>query len=175
MINQELLTIRPAADPVLFDRFAEMMAATDPWKTLGMDGVACRAGFEGGFEGGCKEIHVAYWKDEPAGLVILQVCGTFNGYIQTLFVAEAFRGRGFGKRLLEFCEERVYRVSPNIFICVSTFNIRALRLYEAVGFTVVGELKDFLKPGFDEWLLRKTIGPRLGFEPASYGPTNETT
>jgi [ribosomal protein S18]-alanine N-acetyltransferase len=161
MNDQEPFTIRPTADPVLFDRFAGMMAATDPWKTLGMDGVACRAGFEGP----CKEIFVARYKDEPAGLVILQVCGTFNGYIQTLFVPETFRGKGFGKQLLEFGEHRIYRTSPNVFICVSTFNTQALRLYEAVGFSIVGVLKDFLKQGFDEWLLRKTIGPKLGYVP----------
>jgi [ribosomal protein S18]-alanine N-acetyltransferase len=171
MSDQEPFTIQLTADPVVFDRFAEMMAATDPWKTLGMDGVACRAGFEGP----CKGVFVARCGDEPAGLVILQVCGSFNGYIQTLFVPEAFRCRGFGKQLLEFCEKRIYRTSPNVFICVSTFNIRALQLYQAVGFTVVGVLKDFLKPGFDEWLLRKTIGPKLGFVPTRYVPPNETT
>jgi ribosomal protein S18 acetylase RimI-like enzyme len=143
---------------------AELMAASDPWVTLEMDGTACRASFQGQ----SKEVFVACWKGEPVGLAILQVCGSFNGYIQTLFVPEAFRGRGFGKRLLEFCEDRIHRVSPNVFICVSTFNTRALSLYQELGFAVVGVLKDFLKPGFDEWLLRKTIGPKLG-----YRPTNE--
>jgi len=165
MSDQAPTTIRLTADPVLFDRFAEMMAATDPWKTLGMDVAGCRASFDGP----CKEIYVAICKDEPAGLVILQVCGTFNGYIQTLFVPETWRGKGFGKQLLEFSENRIYRTSPNVFICVSTFNTRALHLYQAVGFKLVGLLKDFLKAGFDEWLLRKNIGPKIG-----YVPTNET-
>jgi ribosomal-protein-alanine N-acetyltransferase len=163
MSDHEPATVRLTADPILFDRFAEMMAAADPWKTLGMDMAACRAGFDGP----SKEIFVARCKDEPAGLLILQVCGTFNGYIQTLFVPEAFRGKGLGKQLLEFCEDRIYRTSPNIFICVSTFNTRALRLYQAAGFNLAGVLKDFLKPGFDEWLLRKTIGPKLGYVPAN--------
>jgi ribosomal-protein-alanine N-acetyltransferase len=165
MSDHEPATIRLTADPGLFDRFAGMMAATDPWKTLGMDAAACRASCDGT----CKEIYVAHCKDEPVGLVVLQVCGTFNGYIQTLFVSEAFRGKGFGKQLLEFSENRIYRTSPNIFICVSTFNTRALHLYQELGFDRVGLLRDFLKQGFDEWLLRKTIGPKLG-----YLPTNET-
>jgi ribosomal protein S18 acetylase RimI-like enzyme len=163
MTDQQPTTIRLTADAVLFDTFAEMMAATDPWKTLGMDVAACRAGFEGP----CKETFVARFKDEPAGLVTLQVCGTFNGYIQTLFVPETFRGKGFGKQLLEFSEDRIYRTSPNIFICVSTFNTRALHLYQAMGFNLTGVLKDFLKPGFDELLLRKTTGPKLGYVPAN--------
>jgi ribosomal-protein-alanine N-acetyltransferase len=175
MTHHEPFTIHPTTDPVVFDAMAEMMAAFDPWKILGMDAAACRASFEGG----CKEVFVARWNGVPAGLAILQVCGSFNGYIQTLFVPAAFRGRGFGKRLIEFCEERIHRESPNVFICVSTFNSRALGLYQAVGFSVVGVLKDFLKPGFDEWLLLKTIGPKLDYEPKKErpideGPKNET-
>jgi ribosomal-protein-alanine N-acetyltransferase len=161
MTVHEPFTIQQTTDPMVFDTMSEMMAASDPWKTLGMDRVACRAAFDGK----CKDVFVAFWKGESAGLAILQVCGSFNGYIQVLFVAEVFRGGGFGKRLLEFCEDRIHRTSPNVFICVSTFNTRALSLYQAAGFGVVGVLKDFLKPGFDEWLLRKTIGSKLGYVP----------
>ncbi len=153
MTDLDSLTIAATTNPVLYDRFAAMMANSDPWMTLGMDAAACRAGFQGP----CKEIFVATFKDEPAGLAILQICGSFNGYIQILFVAEAFRGRGLGRRLLEFCEGRILRHSPNVFICVSTFNTRALSLYKQSGFATVGKLNDFVKPGYDEWLLRKTI------------------
>jgi ribosomal-protein-alanine N-acetyltransferase len=159
MTDLNSLTIKATEDPVLFDRLAAMMASSDPWVTLGMDVAACRAGFDGP----CKEVFIASASGEPAGLAILQVCGSFNGYIQILFVAEGFRGRGLGKRLLAFCEERIFGNSPNVFICVSAFNTRAFRLYEAAGFTIVGILKDFVKAGYDEWLLRKTTGSLLGY------------
>jgi ribosomal-protein-alanine N-acetyltransferase len=162
MTDLDSLTIEATTDPVRYDRFAAMMANSDPWTTLGMDAAACRAGFQGP----CKEIFVATFKDEPAGLAILQVCGSFNGYIQILFIAEAFRGRGLGKQLLTFCEKRIFQHSPNVFICVSTFNTKAHRLYEKSGFTPVGKLKDFVKPGYDEWLLRKTaLTPPSGYPP----------
>jgi ribosomal protein S18 acetylase RimI-like enzyme len=74
-----------------------------------------------------------------------------------------------GKQLLAFCEQRILQHSPNVFICVSTFNTRALRLYEMSGFTPVGKLTDFVKPGYDEWLLRKTVGPTLT-PPSDYPP-----
>ena len=144
----------------MFDRFAAMMAASDPWWTLGLDADACRAGFDGPY----KEVFIAYRDEEPMGFAILQTGGTFSGYIQTLFVLQPFRGSGFGKRLLGFCEDHVHQTSPNIFICVSSFNTRALRLYEEVGYALVGTLKDFLVPGFDELLLRKTTGPRQGYK-----------
>ena len=35
-MKHKLYTIRPTTDPEMFDRFAAMMAASDPWWTLGM-------------------------------------------------------------------------------------------------------------------------------------------
>lgn len=160
MTDPNSFPIRQTTDSELFDMLSAMMAACDPWKTLGMDAAACRAGFDGP----SKEVFVAGRVDEPAGLAILQVGGSFDGYIQTLFVLEKFRGGGLGKQLLDFCEDHIHQTSPNVFICVSAFNTRALRLYRAAGFTSVGVLKDFLAPGFDELLLWKTIGPKLAYK-----------
>jgi [ribosomal protein S18]-alanine N-acetyltransferase len=160
IMKHKLYTIRPTTDPEMFDRFSAMMAASDPWWTLGMDAAACRAGFDGPY----KEVFIAYRDEAAMGFAILQTGGTFSGYIQTLFVLQPFRRQGFGKKLLRFCEDYVHETSPNIFICVSSFNTRALRLYQEVGFTLIGTLKDFLVPGFDELLLRKTIGPKIGYK-----------
>jgi [ribosomal protein S18]-alanine N-acetyltransferase len=134
---------------------AEMMAKSDPWITLGMDLEACKKAFEGD----CKEIYGLYKNDEILGFVILQMCGTFKGYIQTLCVTEVHRGEGLGKYILDFSEKRVREISPNIFICVSSFNSGALKLYKSFGFEEIGELSNFVKEGFNEILLRKTFGP----------------
>lgn len=136
-----------------------MMSETDPWITLGMSYDQCLVAFEGS----CKEIYVIRYREEIAGFVILQVCGTFSGYIQTICIHENYRGKGFGTKLLKFCEERVLKFSPNLFICVSSFNRDAFRLYYRFGFRLVGELDNFVKEGFTELLLRKTVGPRVGY------------
>jgi ribosomal-protein-alanine N-acetyltransferase len=68
-----------------------------------------------------------------------------------------------GTRLLHFCEERIRKISPNIFICVSSFNKGAMKLYYEYGFKLVGELNDFVREGFTELLLRKTYGPIVGY------------
>jgi len=67
------------------------------------------------FEGTCKEIYVIETENIISGFVILQICGTFSGYIQTICIDEVYRGRGFGKKLLHFCEERIHKFSPNVF------------------------------------------------------------
>ncbi len=136
------------------------MSETDPWITLGMDLNQCLEAFEGAG----KEVYVIKESEDIAGFVILQIHGTFSGYIQTICISESYRGRGLGKMLLQFCEERVHRFSPNLFICVSSFNKGAMRLYLNFGFKLVGELNDFVKEGFTELLLRKTIGPRAGYK-----------
>jgi len=100
---------------------------------------------------------------EIIGFVVIQTQGTFKGYIQILAIDAAHRGAGYGTKLLQFCEDRVLQYSPNIFICVSSFNHRAIRLYTKFGFELVGELKDFVKKGFTELLLRKTVGPMIGY------------
>ena len=44
-----------------------------------------------------------------------------------------------------------------------SFNHAARRLYERQGYTVVGELSDYIVEGYSEILLRKTRGPLTGF------------
>ena len=90
---------------------------------------------------------------------MISMQGAFVGYIQLLGVASEFRGRGVGKALIEFAERRIFRETPNVFICVSDFNREAQGFYAKLGYQTVGELTDFIIAGHAEILLRKTIGP----------------
>ena len=159
MTLNENIIIRPATDSQDIAVCTQMMSVTDPWITLNIDYEQCLKAFEGK----CKEIYVVELENVIAGFVIIQICGTFSGYIQTICIGEAYRGRGFGKKLLHFCEERILKFSPNVFICVSSFNKGAIKLYFEFGFKLVGELDNFVKEGFSELLLRKTVGPRVGY------------
>jgi len=159
MTPHEKIIIRLTADPKNISVCALMMSESDPWITLEMNYEQCLKAFEGG----CKEIYVVEAENVIAGFVIIQTCGTFSGYIQTICIDEAYRGRGFGKKLLHFCEQRILKFSPNVFICVSSFNKGAIKLYYEFGFKLVGELENFVKAGFTELLLRKTVGPRVGY------------
>ena len=136
---------------------AMMMAKSDPWITMGIGYDQCLKAFEGS----SKEIWVVEIDKEIAGFVILQLGGTFKGYIQTICIDAAYRSRGIGTKLLQFCEERILKISPNIFICVSSFNNGAIRLYKEFGFKLIGELDNFVKDGFTELLFRKTVGSMM--------------
>ncbi len=149
------LAIRPLETRAEAEACARMMAGTEPWITLRRDYEAClRVMLDE-----TRERYVAYRGDRLAGLLILNVKGAFVGYIQTVCAAEELRGTGVGTALVAFAEERIFRDFRNCFICVSDFNHGARRLYERLGFRLVGELTDYVVAGHSELLLRKSIGP----------------
>jgi ribosomal protein S18 acetylase RimI-like enzyme len=138
---------------------ARMMAASEPWITLRRDAEAALAIVT---DPG-RETYVAFLGGELAGFVILVMHGAFVGYIQSVCVAPGRRGRGLGRRLMAFAEERILRETPNVFLNVASFNPEAQRLYERLGYEVVGELRDYIVPGHSEILMRKSTGPLAEF------------
>ncbi len=103
------LTIRPAVEqdaPVLlslikelavFEKLADRVINSEEAVTETLFGQKTYA-----------EAEIAYWENEPAGMVIFfHNYSTFLGkpglYIEDLFVREKFRGRGIGKALFLEC------------------------------------------------------------------------
>jgi len=140
---------------------AALMAASDPWLELGLDRAHCLKTLNVPF----RETYMTKARGQIAGLVTITMYGTFKGYIQSLFVTEAFRGAGVGEKLMAFAEKKIFARSPNVFLCVSSFNKGAIRFYERLGYGKAGLFKDFIKKGSDEILMRKTKGPLQEFSP----------
>ena len=134
---------------------AEMMANSEPWITLGRD---YEASIKTLSEPG-KEVYLAYAEENIAGFIILNLQGAFAGYIQTVCVFPAFRGKGIGSQLMAFVEKRIFSAFPNVFICVSSFNPDAQKFYQRLGYEVVGKLRAYVVSEHDEILLRKSISP----------------
>ena len=135
---------------------ARLMASSEPWLTLGRTYEASLAIIRDS----TREVFVL--RDGTGnllGFLILCLTGAFVGYIQTICIDPNCRGQGLGTRLLAFAEERILSQFPNVFMCVSSFNHDARRLYERLGYRVVGELSDYIVAGHSEILLRKTLGP----------------
>ena len=151
--------IRPIADDEEARACATIMATTDPWITLGRTFDRCLEAARDT----ALERYVAIANGEVVGFILVSMRGSFTGYIKSIAVREDWRGRGLGSALLAFAEARILRDSPNVFICVSSFNSGARALYERLGYETVGVLRDFIARGYDEQLLRKTIGPLTEF------------
>ena len=156
------LVIEPLQNTTDVETCAEMMSQTDPWRRLGRDYAACHQAISDR----TRNVFVAKSAGELAGLVILNMSGAFTGYIQAVCVHERQRGKGIGSQLLRFAEEYIFQRTPNVFMCVSSFNTDAQRLYQRLGYQIVGELEDFIIPGASEILLRKTTGPLRDWSPS---------
>jgi len=140
---------------------ARMMSSTDPWKTLRRDEETCLRMLQ---DVG-RERYVALADGAVVGFLVLNVRGAFVGYLQTICIDERLRGRGIGTALIRFAEDRIFREWPNVFLCVSSFNPGARRLYERLGYREIGPLPDYVVEGHDEILMRKTRGPLNGYRP----------
>jgi ribosomal protein S18 acetylase RimI-like enzyme len=134
---------------------ARLMTCSEPWVTLGRTYQTSLAIIQDP----TRETYVLREDGEVVGFLIICMMGAFVGYIQTICVHPDHRGRGLGTRMVEFAEQRILKEVPNVFMCVSSFNHDARRLYERLGYHVVGELTDYIVEGYSEILLRKTTGP----------------
>ena len=136
------------------DIAAHLFATTEPWITLRITGEQCRKN--------CHDpefqLYIACKVEKPAGVVLLDPRGVAGSpYIKSIAVFPEFRGQGIGKGLLSFAENLFRNDSKHLFICVSSFNHRAGKLYEKFGFEPVGELKDYIIKGASEILMHKGI------------------
>lgn len=139
---------------------ALLMTHSEPWITL-------HRSYDDSLQILCdssREIYVTIRNDELIGFIILNMTGAFVGYIQTVCIAPELRSKGIGTLLLKFAEERILREAPNVFMCVSSFNKEAQKLYQSLGYEIVGELKDYIVSGYSEILLRKAIAPLAEFK-----------
>jgi len=152
--------MRPLAGDAEARFCAKFIVASEPWVTLGLT-------FDQALQrltDPTREVHVATVDGQVVGVLILNLSGPLNGYIQTIAVHMDWRCRGIGTRMIEWAEERIFRQSPNVFLCVSSFNTHAQHLYERLGYQRIGELADFVVKGYSEFLMRKTRGPWREFK-----------
>lgn len=76
-------------------------------------------------------------------------------HVQLLWVEEAHRGRGIGRRLLAEAEAEARRRGCR-HAYLDTFEFQAPRLYARLGWTVFGEQDDY-PPGHRRFFLRKPL------------------
>lgn len=74
-------------------------------------------------------------------------------YVSTLYVEEAFRGRGLGRKLLEAIEERARELDAK-YIRLDTFDWQGVDFYRAVGYEQVGTYDG---DGFSEFFFLKRL------------------
>lgn len=76
-------------------------------------------------------------------------------YVSTMFVEEAYRRRGLGKRLMEEMEKRAMAMGVNT-IRLDTFSWQGKEFYEALGYQVAGSYENTLD-GYAEYFFVKRL------------------
>jgi len=104
-----------------------------------------------------KEIYVALEDNKCLGFVWVIENGIFHSfpYIHIIAVKEESRGKGIGKILLNFVEKVYFEKYSKLFLVVGDFNPQAKRLYEKLGYSLIGDIKDLYRDGITESLMMK--------------------
>jgi ribosomal protein S18 acetylase RimI-like enzyme len=140
------------------DTVIQLLADSDPWKTLGYDHKDWSRIFCPIPQG--RESFVAEGQGQViTGIAIVRQKFLLGDYLELLGVAGSARHQGTGTQLLAYVEALVFARTNNLFACVSDFNTGAREFYRKQGFQEIGPMPNFLIPGSAEILLRKTAGP----------------
>lgn len=154
-LNQTDICIGRTSSSCDLEWCAALMAGNEPWITLKRSYENCIQLLSDPI----SEVYLLSQNESRIGFVMIKLKGSFTGYIQSIVLTGEMRGKGIGEAAIRYIEEIIFCVSPNVFICASSFNTRAQKLYHSLGYETVGILKDYIMKGYDEVLMRKTIGP----------------
>ena len=104
--------------------------------------------------------YVAFYEDECVGFVYYIEQGAFHAfhYIHLLTVKEDYRGRGIGRKLLEFVEAILFETRDKIFLVVGDYNPGGRLFYEKLGYICIGTIPNLYRKGVNEDIMMKLRG-----------------
>jgi GNAT superfamily N-acetyltransferase len=132
---------------------AQRLADLDPWLTLGYPS-ASLANYLKRSDASLHRFMISA-SGQEAGIVCCRYPWLFGPFLELLALYPQFQGHGCGREILDWLEEPA--AFANLWTTVSSFNLRALNFYIKFGFVEIGPLKNLVRSGFDEILLRKII------------------
>ena len=133
---------------------ARLLSESEPWLSLGIIPEKIRESSHNSEH----EVYIAHRQGKACGVIIIHPKGVAGSpYIKSIAVDNEFRNMGIGAALIQYTEDLFRKKSRYLFLCVSSFNTRARALYEKLGFTEVGELKDYIIDGASEILMSKRL------------------
>jgi len=144
-----------------------ILAGMEPWSRLGSSPERlCRSMLTNPFDKArswCMKVD-----GEPAGVLVIHEDWLVGPYLKRLAVLPTFQKQGLAQAALTWWEADARQAgTANLWLCVSSFNAPAQRLYETMGFRQTGVLNDLIVSGHDEILMRKQLRPARAAPTAS--------
>lgn len=132
-------------------------AAMEPWTQYGVSAAALASLFAPAADGGVRLV-LRNTNDEIVAAAIVRPAWFAGPYVQFLVVMPPFQGQRIGTALLGWIEREARRASArNLWICTSSFNSAAARLYRRHGFEDIAILDDLVRDDIGEILMRKKL------------------
>jgi GNAT superfamily N-acetyltransferase len=126
----------------------------EPWSVMNYPAETLAA-FLASRDGGVSRYLVSLGGSE-AGIVSVRYPWLKGPYLELLALLPIAQNQGIGSSILAWLErEALQHQAHNLWVCASSFNIRALRFYERHGFRPAATLPGLVADGYDEILLRK--------------------
>lgn len=132
-----------------------IFAGIDPWKKVDWP-AKCLEKFLAGKVPGAP-CYLIRSGDELAGAVAVTAPWLHGAYLHFLGIAPAMQNAGIGTSVMNWFETESRGTYRNLWICVSAFNDRASRFYQARGYIRAATLDNLIIEGEDEILLRKRL------------------
>ena len=155
-----MITIRPMQFGDV-EVCATIMATTPLWIMYGVTQTSALARLQEAIKSNA-DLFVAVDLNAPSlalGFIWTTKYGAFDrsGYIPLLAMNSAQRNHGIGRLLIEAAETFLGQTAADIFLLCSAINYDAQRFYARQGYTQIGHLSDYIKPGITELIYRKQL------------------
>lgn len=132
-----------------------MLAAMDPWRTLGYTADQIARYMVRDDPGLYR--YLVRIDDKPSGVIGVRYPWLRGATIEVIGVAATHQNSGLGSALVDWLVEHTRSEGGNLWAVVSSFNSAARRFYAARGFVEVATLPDLICTGYEEILVRKQI------------------
>ncbi len=139
------------------DLLGPAIAAMDPWARLGITTPSQMSAFLGHSDDN-KRCFTILADRARAGAVVVRFPWLSGPYLNLLAVLDAFQDKGIGRLALAWMEaEGAAAGARNAFLSVTAFNDAAIAFYMRNGYSEAATLRDLIKDGEDEILMRKRL------------------
>ena len=102
-------------------------------------------------------LYVVLCDGKCAGFAFFIPEGAFHAfhYLHIIAIKEEYRGKGIGRKLLEFIENMLFKTRDKLFLVTGDYNIGARIFYEKSGYKYIGTIPSLYRKGVDECLMMK--------------------
>jgi len=146
-----LRLVKPGDESVL----ARALASLDPWLTLGYQAGGLRR-YLAKPDSSLSRYAIVI-DEQAAGVVCVRHPWLKGSLLELIAILPPYQRKGLGREVMKWLERESKGTYRNNWILVSDFNRKARAFYRQLGYRETGRLENLVKPGYDEFLLRKVL------------------